>query len=125
PAVLTPSAVYSFCESPDEGTRLLGMELISRSPRLRLPEELFRLTESPDRQVRAFVIRALWSLYRDRGITADWKPYVPPLPTVGAAAIKKAVAAAEARGTGPPARPEQPPASPRDLWHFLRRALFE
>jgi hypothetical protein len=124
PATLTPSAVYSFCESPDEATRTLGMQLIQRSPRLRVPEELFRLTESPDRKVRAFVIRALWALYRDRGITADWKPYVPPQPTVGAAG-KKAAAAAEKRGEGAPARPEQLPASHPGLSAFLRRVLFE
>ncbi len=122
PAVLTPSAVYSFCESPDEGTRLLGMELIKRSPRLQLPEELFRLTESPDRKVRAFVIRNLWSLYRDRGITPDWKPYVPPKTTVGA---KKKPEEEAPRGTGAPARPEQPPAGPDSLRDFLRRILFE
>src|SRR5262249_12846285 len=54
PAVLTPRAVFSFCESPDEATRQLGMSLIQRLPRLQVPEELFRLTESPDRHVRAF-----------------------------------------------------------------------
>jgi hypothetical protein len=126
PAVLTPSAVYSFCESPDEGTRMLGMELIKRSPRLQLPEELFRLTESPDRKVRAFVIRALWSLYRDRGITADWKPTVPPAPTVGAKPKPgEAEEKAKERGTGAPPRPEQLPAGHGDLGAFLRRILFE
>src|SRR5262249_32629934 len=87
PSVLSASA--SFWESPDEEPRMLGMEFIRRTPRLRLPEELFRLTESPDRKVRAFVIRGLWSLYRDRGIKEDWKPYVPPQTTVGATAAKK------------------------------------
>jgi hypothetical protein len=125
PALLTPAAVYSFCESPDEATRELGMELIRRSPRLQLPEELFRLTESPDRKVRAFVIRALWSLYRDRGIKADWKPYIPPAATVGVAAKKAAVAAAEDRGTGAPPRPEHLPAGHQGLRDFLRRILFE
>jgi hypothetical protein len=125
PATLTPAAVYSFCESPDEGTRMLGMELIRRSPRLRLPEELFRLTESPDRVVRAFVIRALWALYRDRGITDDWKPNVPPQATIGPTAKKTAAQAAEARGTGAPPRPEAPPADRPSLAAFLRRVLFE
>ncbi|HXG11674.1 MAG TPA: BRCT domain-containing protein [Gemmataceae bacterium] len=119
PAVLSPAAVYSFCESPDEQTRLLGMELIKRSPRLQVPEELFRLTESPDRKVRGFVIRALWSLYRDRGIKADWKPYVPP-PSALAAGKKK-----EDRGPGAPHRPEQLPANLPTLAEFLRRVLFE
>lgn len=121
---LGPAAVFRFCESGDEATRALGIRLIERSPRFRLPEELFRLTESPDRRVRAFVIRILWSLYRDRGITDDWKPYIPPAPTIAAAA-KKAAARAEILGKGPPARPEGRPSSSKDLWYFLRRTLFE
>ncbi|SIO58292.1 hypothetical protein SAMN05444166_5623 [Singulisphaera sp. GP187] len=125
PEVLTPSAVYSFCESADESTRDLGMQLIARSPRLRLPEELFRLTESPDRKIRAFVIRALWSLYRDRGITEGWKPVVPAQSTVGLAAKKAAASLAESRGHGAPARPENLPSVPLNLWKFLRRTLFE
>ena len=124
PEKLGPAAVFRFCESADESTRALGIRLIERSPRFRLPEELFRLTESPDRRVRAFVIRTLWSLYRDRGITDDWKPYIPPAPSIAAAA-KKAAARAEVLGTGPPARPESRPAASQDLWYFLRRTLFE
>jgi hypothetical protein len=124
PETLGAAAVFRFCESADESTRALGLQLIGRSPRFQLPEELFRLTESPDRAVRAFVIRVLWSLYHNRGITTAWKPSVPPRATIGAAA-KKAAARADDRGAGPPARPEQLPASPRDLWYFLRRTLFE
>jgi hypothetical protein len=123
PDSLTPAAVYRFCESADENARALGMQLIQRSPRLRLPEELFRLTESPDRKVRGFVIRELWSLYRDRGVTADWKPYVPPQPSIGPAAKKPAEA--EPRGPGVPHRPEKPPSEPGELSGFLRRILFE
>jgi hypothetical protein len=124
PEKLGPAAVFRFCESGDEATRALGIQLIGRSPRFRLPEELFRLTESPDRRVRAFVIRTLWSLYRDRGITDEWKPYIPPAPTIGAAA-KKAATRAEILGIGPPARPEERPSTSKDLWYFLRRTLFE
>jgi len=125
PDVLTPEAVYRFCESADESTRDLGMRLIARSPRLRVPEEMFRLTESPDRKMRAFVIRSLWSLYRDRGITEGWKPFVPRQTTVGASARKAAAGAADSRGQGAPDRPEQWPASQLELWSFLRRTLFE
>jgi hypothetical protein len=125
PAKLEASAVYRFCESNDEETRALGMELINRQPRLRVPEELFRLSESPDRKVRAFVIRALWNVYRDRGLTADWKPPPPPKPTVGAKAKKDAEKAAVARGDGVPHRPEQWPAERPTLAAFLRRILFE
>jgi hypothetical protein len=125
PEGLGPAAVYAFCESADAPTRELGMKLIGRSPRLRQPEELFRLTESPDRQMRAFVIRAIWSLYRDRGTTPGWAPSLPPPPTIGAGTRKAAAVAAANRGTGAPARPERPPAEPRDLWSMLRRSLFE
>ena len=122
---LGAAAVYRFCESGDEATRALGLKLIDRSPRFRRPEELFRLTESPDRRVRGFVIRVLWSLYRDRGTTEGWRPYLPPPSTIGATAAKKAAERAEVLGTGAPSRPEQLPATATDLWSFLRRSLFE
>jgi hypothetical protein len=121
---LAPDAVYRFCESLDPDTRKLGMQMIQRSPRLQVPAEMFRLTESPDRLVRGFVIRALLAVYRDRGVTADWKPPVPPAPTLGAAA-KQAAAVPEPRGPGVPHRPEQLPTGPQSLAEFLRRVLFE
>jgi len=125
PEILTADAVYSFCESRTEAVRTLGMRLIEMHSRLQLPEELFRLTESPDRKVRAFVIRNIWSLYRDRGITEDWEPYVPPPPTVGKAAKKRAEEKAKDYGDGAPKQPENLPASHEDLQAFLRRILFE
>jgi hypothetical protein len=125
PSKLEASAVYRFCESNDEETRALGMELINRQPRLRVPEELFRLSESPDRKVRAFVIRSLWGVYRDRGLTPDWKPPEPPKPTVGAKAKKDAEKLAANRGDGVPHRPETWPAAKPTLGEFLRRILFE
>ena len=120
---LTPTAVYRFCESLDEDTRGLGMKLIRLHPRFAIPEELFRLTESPDRQVRAFVIRTLWSLYRSRGITAGWKPTAPPQPKLK---TKKKGKAAPPRDLGPgaPARPENLPAEIEELQAFLRQILF-
>ena len=125
PSKLGPAAVYRFCESLDEETRLLGMELLDRLPALRVPEELFRLTESPDRKVRAFVIRTLWTVYRDRGVTPDWKPPEPPKPTIAGKAQKVADKLAESRGDGVPARPETWPAGQPTLAEFLRRVLFE
>ncbi|MEM7519220.1 MAG: BRCT domain-containing protein, partial [Planctomycetota bacterium] len=71
---LTVDGVYRFCESLDGPTRQLGMALIARYDDLAIPSALFKLTESPDRQLRAFVIRTLWSLYRRRGITMHWTP---------------------------------------------------
>ena len=57
PSALTADAVYRFCESLDASTRALGMKLIGKNPGLAVPAELFRLAESPDRQVRAFVVQ--------------------------------------------------------------------
>ncbi len=124
PEMFSPDAVYRFCESADAEVRKLGVRMIQRSPRLQVPEEMFRLTESPDRLVRAFVIRALWGLYRDRGVTADWKPPVPPAPSIGAAA-KKAAEEPQPRGPGVPHRPDRLPAEQPTLAAFLRRVLFE
>lgn len=107
PAILTADAVYRFCESLEQDARGLGMQLIARNPRLAIPSELFRLTESPDRQVRAFVVRELWKLYRERHLTAGWQPpddqkeAAPPSPA-----------------------PDAPPAGADDVRGFLRRTLF-
>ncbi len=125
PKTLSAAAVYRFCESGDEETRGLGMELIRRLPKLQVPEELFRLTESPDRKVRAFVIRSLWHVYRDRGLTENWKPPLPPAPTVGAKAKKDAAKREAEQGKGVPAIPDHPPADQPTLAEFLRRVLFE
>lgn len=125
PANLEAATVYRLCESAVEETRALGMELIRRLPKLRVPESLFLLSQSPDRKVRAFVIRALWSVYRDRGVTADWKPPVPPAPTVGAKAKKDAEKRGMELGTGVPTRPTTWPAEGATLATFLRRVLFE
>ena len=45
--VLTPEAVYSFCESNDASTRALGMLLIERNPRLRVPEGIVPIDRMP------------------------------------------------------------------------------
>ena len=125
PKTLTADAVYRFCESIDAGTRALGMKLIGKNPDLAVPEELFRLAESPDRQVRAFVVKTLWSAYRARGITMTWKPAPPPASTVGKKPDpKKAAEEAKAPRGGPPPKPGKRPATDEALRDFLRRALF-
>ncbi len=131
PEHLSGDAVYSFCESLVSTTRGLGMALIEKHPRLAVPEELFRLTESPDRQVRAFVIATVWSLYRDRGVTLHWKPNISAGTPVGAVIPEtKSDAATDETpevtglGDGPPKRPERRPASDEALRDFMRRVLF-
>ena len=112
-ATLTADAVYRFCESMDANARHLGMLLIQQNARLAIPEELFRLTESPDRTMQAFVVRQLWRLYRARGRTESWQP-PPPDP-------KRALPNAP---EGPTPRPEAAPAGADDVRGFLRRTLF-
>jgi len=114
--------VYAFCQSKSPEARALGMQLIESHPRLREPEKLFALTESPDRNVRAFVIKAFWSLYRDRGVTRDWKPGEVPVSELK----KKQAEPQEPRfGTGAPERPDQKPAAEERMKFLLRRMLFE
>jgi hypothetical protein len=106
PAKLSAEGVYRFCDSLDARARGLGLRLIQDHPRLAVPEELFRLTESPDRHVRAFVVRQLWSMYRRRAASEAW-------------------AAPEREGEPTPGpRPEAWPASEQDIRGFLRRTLF-
>lgn len=125
---VSSDSVYRFCESLDKGTRGLGMKLISSNPKLADPTELFRLSESPDRQVQAFVIRSIWSLYRDRGITMHWTP--PPMPV---AKPKKGMSNEEKQAqkeaklvvsSGPPQKPDNLPAEPIVLRDFMRTILF-
>lgn len=119
---LTVEGVYRFCESRDRDARRLGMALISRYADLAIPHELFRLTESPDRQLRAFVIRTIWALYRDRGTTASWTP--APIPE----RLKKVKVGGATReheaGPGPTPTPEQWPAEHAELRDFMRRILY-
>lgn len=111
PDSLTVEGVYRFCRSLDRGCRALGMLLVSRYPRLAVPEELFSLAESPDRTVRAFAVRALWRMYRDSGTTTSLSAPHSEQPTDPTAS----------RG---PRRPRWPASASR-LRDFLRRSLFE
>ncbi len=120
-ASLTADGVYLFCESQNEAARRLGMKLLTAHAHLAAPAELFRLSESPDRQIVAMVIKTLWSLYRDKHMTRGWKPAPGAVVTVG----KKGEKAAEIKPVeAPPARPSGRPASDQALYDFLRRALF-
>jgi len=58
---------------------------------------LMCITAHPDDEAAGF--GGSLRLYRDRGVTADWKPPIPPAPTIGAAAQKAAVEP-EPRGPG-------------------------
>lgn len=118
PEKMDVDGVYQFCESLDRGTRSIGMALIDLYPQFAVPESLFRLTESPDRRVRGFVIRTMWSLYRRRAITTDWEPRELDPKYVDR------VEGRWERGTGATEAPDEPPATPDALRGFLRRILF-
>ena len=111
------ASVYAFCESADDGTRELGMLLIRSYPQFQVPEALFRLTESPDRRMRAFVIRIICSLYRQTGITSHWQP---PTET-----SHKPATDADIEAPAESLRPVTPFAGHGELRDFLRRILFE
>ncbi|MGB0845848.1 MAG: BRCT domain-containing protein [Thiolinea sp.] len=122
---LEASAVYSFCESKDPKTRQLGMQIIQQHQRFQLPAALFQLTESPDRELRAFVVRVLWAQYRRYSTSRNWQPRLPDMADIGK---KKQEAKAEAErnlGTGLPGKPEQWPASKAELQQLLQRWLYE
>lgn len=130
PTTLTPAAVYPFCESLIPEVRAIGMGLVRRDARLAIPEELFRLSESPDRHVVAFVVRTIWHLYRDRGITGGWKPAprpeqkAAPGPKPSASTTAKKAEIEPPEGPGAPARPAGLPAPGEALRDFMRRLLF-
>ena len=124
-AALEASAVYSFCESKNSQTRQLGMKIIQQCEKFQLPESLFLLTESPDRELRGFVVRILWALYRRYATTMHWKPVLPVMPSMSKADIAKREAAEKNLGTGLPARPAHLPADKAALQQLLQRWLYE
>lgn len=122
---LPASDVYSFCEARSPHTRQLGMQLIQQHEKFQLPEALFQLTESPDRELRGFVVRILWSLYRRYSTTAHWKPSLPVMANLSSVDKAKREAALTQLGTGLPKHPEQLPADKEALQQLLRRWLYE
>jgi len=123
--LLEAAAVYSFCESKNPATRQLGMQVIQQHEKFQLPESLFLLTESPDRELRSFVVRILWSLYRNYSTTAQWKPVLPVMPGMTKADIARREAAQLNRGDGLPTKPASLPADKAALQQLLRRWLYE
>ena len=123
--LLEADAVYSFCESKNPLTRQLGMQVIQKHGKFQLPESLFLLTESSDRELRSFVVRILWSLYRNYSTTTNWKPELPAMPGMTKADIAKREAAESNLGEGLPKRPANLPADKMELQKLLQRWLYE
>lgn len=122
---LPADQVYSFCESRSASTRQLGMQIIQQHEKFQLPEALFQLTESPDRELRGFVVRILWSLYRRYSTTAQWKPSLPVMANLSSVDKAKREEAIKKLGSGLPKHPENLPADKDDLQELLRRWLYE
>lgn len=62
-SALTADMVFGLCESHLAETRDLGIALLMRHTHLQKADDIFRLTESPDRMIRAKAIRLLWQRY--------------------------------------------------------------
>lgn len=122
---LPASDLYSFCEARSPHTRQLGMQLIQQYEQFQLPEALFQLTESPDRELRGFVVRILWSLYRRYATTAHWQPHLPVMASLSTVDQAKREEALKKLGSGLPKRPEHLPADKEALQQLLRRWLYE
>lgn len=124
-SLLPASEIYSFCEARSAHTRQLGMQLIQQHEKFQLPEALFQLTESPDRELRSFVVRILWSLYRRYSTTAHWKPCLPVMANLSSVDQAKREAALKKLGSGLPKHPDNLPADHASLQQLLCRWLYE
>lgn len=122
---LAVSAVYQFCNSKKAQTRQLGMQLIQQHEVFQQPDALFQLTESADREIRGFVVRILWSLYRRYATTPHWQPYVPVITKGTKALQKQQLAQQQKQGKGLPKRPVDLPADKAALQQLLQRWLYE
>jgi len=122
---LEPSAVYSFCESKKPETRQLGMQIIQKHEKFQQPESLFQLTESPDRELRSFVVRILWSLYHRYSTTSHWQPTLAVMGSMRKKDKDKQEEMQKNLGKGLPERPESLPANTDALQQLLRRWLYE
>jgi hypothetical protein len=122
---LETNAVYQFCHSKKPQTRQLGMQIIQQYENFQQPEALFQLTESADREVRSFVVRILWALYRRYATTSHWKPYTPVITKGTKALQKKLLAQQQQQGSGLPLRPQHLPADNDALQQLLQRWLYE
>ncbi|MBL8684748.1 MAG: hypothetical protein JNK05_36565 [Myxococcales bacterium] len=72
---LDPARVFALTESRRRATRDIGMALIQKHyVKLGGAEKLGRIMESPDRDVRQFAVRLLWSKHRPRALPEGWKP---------------------------------------------------
>lgn len=117
--------IYGLCEARAPQTRQMGMQLIQKYKHFQNPEYLFQLTESPDRELRNFVVRILWSLYRHYATTSTWQPTLPVMANLSKVDQAKRETALAELGTGLPKRPEMLPATLADLQQLLRRWLYE
>jgi hypothetical protein len=124
-SLLEPQVVFHFCEAKNNETRQLGMQIIKKYEAFQKPEALFQLSESPDRALRAFVIRILWSLYRRYSTTAHWKPALPVMSSMGKQNQEKLQEKQENLGTGLPQRPKDLPSDTETLRALLNRWLYE
>ncbi len=75
PEELDPSLVFALCESRRRAVRHTGVTLLQRHyDLLQGDQQILRLAESPDRDIRTQAVRILWMRYRRPSIASTWTP---------------------------------------------------
>ncbi len=111
----TEESVYQLCDSRIPEAYETGMMLVHRHDKHQVPGRLFHLTENQNRKVRAFAIKQLWILYRDKGLSLSWSPN-----SSNAEQLKNNEGSRQTVS-----RPENIPAEQLSLKGLLRKCLFE
>ncbi|VAW77645.1 hypothetical protein MNBD_GAMMA12-984 [hydrothermal vent metagenome] len=108
-------SVYRLCDSSIPEAYEAGMMLVQKNDHHQIPERLFQLTETQNRKVRAFAIKQLWILYRDRGLSLSWSPN-----------SSNSEQQKHNKGSRQSvSRPQDKPAEQDSLRKVLRKCLFE
>ncbi len=108
-------SVYRLCDSSIPEAYEAGMMLVQKNDHHQIPNRLFQLTETHNRKVRAFAIKQLWILYRDRGLSVSWSP--------NSSNVEQQKQNKGSRESV--SRPQHKPAEQDSLRKVLRKCLFE
>lgn len=75
PDELDPDLVFALCESRRKDVRYAGVSLLQQHyDLLQGDQQVLRLAESPDRDIRTRAVKILWQRYRRPSITPSWTP---------------------------------------------------
>ena len=75
PTWLDAARIFALAERPLRGARDIALNLVMKHyDAIGGPQRLAWLMESPDREVRAFAVRLLWTQHRPRATPTAWSP---------------------------------------------------